>query len=64
MQAFRAFDDLSNNGHCRLNFDISATTQLPTRLNWSVSFSDRYLGSLVPGRENNDLRDPTGLGST
>jgi hypothetical protein len=64
VQAFRMFNNLSNSGEYRINFDIGATTQLTKWLNWNVSLSDRYLSNPVSGRKNNDLLYTTGLGFT
>ncbi|MEX2261079.1 MAG: DUF481 domain-containing protein [Bryobacteraceae bacterium] len=64
VQAFRMFNNLSNTGQYRMNFDIGAITQLTRWLNWNVSLSDRYLSNPVTGRQNNDLLYTTGLGFT
>lgn len=63
-QSFRMFNNLSNTGQYRMNFDIGATTQLTKWLHWTVSLSDRYLSDPVPGRKSNDLLYTTGLGFT
>jgi len=62
VQGFRMFNNLSNTGQYRMNFDLGATTQLAKWLNWNVSFSDRYLSNPAPGRKTNDLLYSTGLG--
>jgi putative salt-induced outer membrane protein YdiY len=64
VQGFRMFNNLSNTGQYRVNFDLGATTQLTKWLTWSVALSDRYLSNPVPGRKNNDLLYSTGLGFT
>jgi putative salt-induced outer membrane protein YdiY len=64
IQGFRMFNNLSNTGRYRINFDVSAVTQLTRWLDWNVSFSDRYLSNPVPGRKKNDLLYTTGLGFT
>lgn len=56
------FNNLSNTGQYRMNFDLSATTQLTKWLIWNISFSDRYLTNPAPGRKKNDLLYSTGLG--
>ncbi|MEP7363720.1 MAG: DUF481 domain-containing protein [Acidobacteriota bacterium] len=61
---FRMFNNLSNGGEYRLNFDVGAATQLTKWLNWNVSVSDRYLSNPAAGRKNNDLLYSTGLGFT
>jgi putative salt-induced outer membrane protein YdiY len=63
-QGFRMFNNLSNTGQYRMNFDIGAATQLTKWLAWNVSVSDRYLSNPVAGRKNNDLLYTTGLGFT
>ncbi len=64
VQALRMFNNLSNGGEYRLNFDVGASTQLTKWLDWNISVSDRYLTNPVPGRTNNDLLYTTGLGFT
>lgn len=64
VQSFRMFNNLSETGTYRMNFDIGAATQLTKWLNWNVSLSDRYLSNPVAGRKNNDLLYTTGLGFT
>jgi hypothetical protein len=56
------FDNLSNTGAYRVNFDVGATTQLYKWLTWNVSLSDRYLSNPVPGRMRNDFLYTTALG--
>lgn len=64
VQSFRMFNDLSNTGSYRMNFDVGATTKLSKWLLWNVSISDRYLNHPAPGRKSNDLLYTTGLGIT
>ena len=64
VQAFRMFNNVSNTGQYRMNFDIGAGAQLTKWLNWNVSLSDRYLSNPAAGRKNNDLLYTTGLGFT
>ena len=64
VQSFRMFNDLTNTGSYRVNFDIGASTKLAKWLNWNVSVSDRYLNRPAPGRKTNDLLYTTGLGIT
>ncbi len=63
-QAFRMFNNLSNGGEFRMNFDIGATMSLTKWLNWNVALSDRYLSNPVAGRKNNDFLYSTGFGFT
>jgi len=64
VQGFRMFNNLTNTGEYRVNFDIGAVTQLTKWLTWNLSLSDRYLSNPVAGRKNNDLLYTTGLGFT
>ena len=62
VQSFRMFNDLSDTGMYRLNFDVGASTKIAKWLTWNVSLSDRYLSDPVPGRKSNDFLYTTGLG--
>jgi putative salt-induced outer membrane protein len=62
VQGFRMFNNLSNGGQYRMNFDTTAATQITKWLNWTVSMSDRYLSNPAPGRKSNDFLYSTGLG--
>jgi putative salt-induced outer membrane protein YdiY len=62
VQSYRMFNDLTNTGEYRVNFDIGLNTKLLKWLTWNVSLSDRYLSNPVPGRKTNDLLYTTGLG--
>lgn len=64
VQSFRMFDDLTNTGTYRVNFDVGASTKLSKWLNWNVSLGDRYLNHPAPGRKTNDFLYTTGLGIT
>ena len=64
VQSFRMFNDLTNTGSYRVNFDAGATTKLTKWLNWNVSISDRYLNRPAQDRKSNDLLYTTGLGIT
>lgn len=63
-QSFRMFNNLSEGGEYRMNFDTGVTTALTKWLVWNISLSDRYLSNPVPGRQANDLLYSTGLGFT
>jgi hypothetical protein len=63
-QSFRMFDNISDLGVYRVNFDTTGVTQLTKWLNWNVSLSDRFLSNPVPGRKGNDLLYTTGIGFT
>ncbi|MBY0506984.1 MAG: DUF481 domain-containing protein [Bryobacteraceae bacterium] len=64
VQGFRMFNNLSESGAYRLNFDVGATTALTKWLNWTVSLSNRRLSNPAPGRKPNDILYTTGLGFT
>jgi hypothetical protein len=62
VQTYRMFNDLTNTGTYRVNFDAGASTKISKWLNWNVSLSDRYLNHPAPGRKTNDFLYTTGLG--
>jgi hypothetical protein len=64
VQSFRMFDDVTNGGQYRINFDTGLSTKIGKRLTWNVSLSDRYLNHPAPGRKTNDFLYTTGLGIT
>lgn len=61
-QTFRMFNGLTRGGNYRVNFDMSASTQIVRWLSWNIAFSDRYLSAPVFGRKNNDFLYSTGVG--
>ena len=61
-QSCRMFNNLSDTGQYRANFDLGASTQIFKWLSWNVAFSDRYLSNPAPGRKTNDLLYTTGVG--
>jgi putative salt-induced outer membrane protein YdiY len=63
-QSFRMFDNMTNTGEYRINFDVGATTSIMKWLNWTVAVSDRFLSNPVAGRQRNDVLYSTGLGFT
>lgn len=64
LQSFRMFNNLSDTGAYRANFDLSSNTKLRKWLVWNLSFSDRYLSDPVAGRKPNDVLYTTGVGVT
>jgi hypothetical protein len=62
VQRFRMFENLTDFGASRVNFDLTLSTKLRTWLSWNVSLSDRYLSRPVPGRKTNDFLYSTGIG--
>ncbi len=63
-QSYRMFNNLSDTGNYRINFDLGLGTKLRKWLTWNVALSDRYLSNPVAGRKTNDLLYTTGLGVT
>jgi putative salt-induced outer membrane protein YdiY len=64
VQASRMFNNLSNTGEYRVNFDLGVSAKLTKWLNWNAASSDRYLSNPVAGRKRNDFLYTTGLGVT
>jgi hypothetical protein len=64
VQAFRMFNNLSEGGEYRMNFDLGANTKLLKWLTWTLGFSNRFLSNPVPGRKTNDILYTTGIGIT
>jgi len=64
VQSYRMFNDLTELGAYRVNFDIGLSTKLLAWLSWNVSLSNRYLSDPAPGRKTNDFLYTTGLGIT
>ncbi|MEP6467764.1 MAG: DUF481 domain-containing protein [Parafilimonas sp.] len=64
VQSYRMFNDMTNTGSYRVNFDAGLSTKLSKWLVWNVSLSDRYLNRPAPGRKSNDFLYTTGLGIT
>ena len=63
-QSFRMFNNLSDTGAYRVNFDLGLATKIKKWLSWNLALSDRYLSNPVPGRKPNDWLYTTGLGVT
>ncbi len=64
VQNFRMFNDLSDTGIRRVNFDVGAVTKISSWLSWNVSLSDRYLSRPALGRKSNDFLYSTGVAIT
>jgi hypothetical protein len=60
-QSFRMFENLSDTGAYRINFDLSGVTVLRKWLAWHITASDRYLSNPLLGRQRNDVLLSTGL---
>jgi hypothetical protein len=63
-QSFRMFNNLTETGTYRVNFDLSLGTKILKWLTWNLSVSDRYLSDPAPDRKSNDFLYTTGIGIT
>jgi putative salt-induced outer membrane protein len=63
-QSYRMFNNLSDTGDYRMNFDVGLGTKIRKWLSWNLSLSDRYLSDPVPGHKTNDFLYTTGIGIT
>ena len=61
MQTYRMFDNLSETGQYRVNFDLGVVTKVAKWLSWQVTASDRYISNPAPGRKTNDLLISSGV---
>jgi hypothetical protein len=64
IQSFRMFNNLSDTGSYRMNFDLGISTRLKRWFTWNVGLNDRYLSNPVAGRKANDWMYTTGVGIT
>jgi hypothetical protein len=60
-QSFRMFNNLSDTGVYRMNFDLAASTNFRKWLAWQITASDRFLSNPVAGRQRNDILLSTGF---
>jgi putative salt-induced outer membrane protein YdiY len=60
-QAFRMFNNLTNTGVYRINFDLGSAVALNKWLAFQITASDRYLSNPVSGRKRNDVLLTTGF---
>jgi len=60
-QAFHMFNNLTNTGEYRINFDLGAVTAVRRWLGFHITASDRYLSNPAPGRQRNDVLLSTGF---
>lgn len=60
-QSFRMFNNLTETGEFRINFDVGTVTALTKWLSFQVTYSDRYLSNPVGDREKNDVLFTTGV---
>ena len=60
-QSFRMFNNLSELGEYRVNFDVGTVTTVKKWLSWQLTASDRYLSNPILGRKHNDVLFTTGI---
>jgi hypothetical protein len=60
-QSFRMFNNLTDTGEYRMNFDMGTSTQLLKWLGFHVTASDRYQSNPLAGHKTNDLLLTTGV---
>jgi hypothetical protein len=60
-QSYRMFNNLSDSGQYRVNFDFGTDTKITKWLSWHVTASDRYITDPSPGRKTNDLLISSGI---
>ena len=60
-QSFRMFNNLTEGGEFRVNFDVGTVTALTKWLSLQLTYSDRYLTNPAGGREKNDILFTTGV---
>ena len=60
-QSFRMFNNISQTGQYRVNFDVGMVTKVAKWLSWQISGSDRYITDPAPGRKTNDLLISSGI---
>lgn len=60
-QSFRMFNNLTNTGAYRVNFDLGLVTAIRKNIAWQITISDRYLSNPLAGRKKNDILYTTGL---
>jgi hypothetical protein len=60
-QTFRMFNNVSNTGQYRVNFDLGMVTKISRWFSWQLTGSDRYITNPAPGRKTNDLLISSGV---
>jgi hypothetical protein len=54
-QSYRMFNNLTDTGQFRVNFDLGTDTKINKWLSWQMTGSDRYITNPPPGKKTNDL---------
>lgn len=60
-QTFRMFNNLTDTGEYRINFDVGMVTTLNKWLAWQLTYSDRYQSNPTGGLKKNDVLFTTGV---
>ncbi len=62
IEKFRMFNNLTNTGEYRMNFDAGLVFKITKWMSWTATVSDRYLSNPLAGRKKNDFLYATGIG--
>jgi putative salt-induced outer membrane protein YdiY len=60
-QSFRMFNNISDTGQYRVNFNLGTVTKISKWLSWQMTASDNYITDPAPGRKTNDLLISSGI---
>ena len=60
-QSFRMFNDISDSGQYRVNFNLGMATKIAKWLSWQITASDNYITDPAPGKKTNDLLISSGI---
>ncbi len=60
-QTFRMFNNMTETGQYRINFDVGMVTSLSKWLAWQLTYSDRYQSNPADGLKKNDILFTTGV---
>jgi len=60
-QSFRMFNNVSDTGQYRVNFNLGMATKIAKWLSWQITASDNYITDPVPGKKTNDLLISSGI---
>ena len=60
-QSFQMFNNLSDTGQYRVNFNLGTVTKIGKWLSWQITASDNYITDPAPGRKTNDLLISSGF---
>ena len=60
-QSFRMFNNVSDSGQYRVNFNLGMATKIAKWLSWQITAGDNYITDPVPGKKTNDLLISSGI---